>query len=162
MYETGLQTLLILIKNVNQIRIANDINIADPFYKTFYFDLINDILFVLTDSFHKSGFKLQVEILQLLIQVVEFGQISEGLFEPNTSNKEYVFNMLVNVLSNAFGHLNKIQIETFCIALFNKCYSFHDFKTLIRDFLVTLKSFSGSHDDLYEEEKKVSQDSLLS
>ena len=157
MYETGLETILILIKNINAIKVSNNINIADIFYKSFYFDLIQEILCVLTDSFHKSGFKLQVEILQHLIQIVEYGQISEFLFDGNTPNKHHTMNVLLNLISNAFGHLNKVQIETFCIALFNKCYNYHEFKTLIRDFLTTLKSFSGSQDELFEEEKKVNK-----
>jgi len=60
-----------------------------------------------------------------------------------------------NLLKNAYSHLNHIQIETFCIALFNKCYNFHEFKYLIRDFLVTLKSFSGNNEEFFEEERKV-------
>ena len=59
------------------------------------------------------------------------------------------------MLCNAFSHLNKIQIETFVIALFNKCYNKENFKVVIRDFLVNLKSFADSKDSLYEEERKV-------
>jgi exportin-1 len=155
MYETGLETLLILIKNVNQNRMVNNINVADLFYKTFFFDLIQEILCVMTDSFHKAGFKLQIEIMQFLTQVIEFGQISEGLFDPNVPNKQFAINYLINIITNAFGHLNKIQIETFSIGLFNKCYNYHEFKILIRNFLTSLKSFAGENDELYEEEKKV-------
>jgi exportin-1 len=155
MYETGLETLLILIKNINEIKLSNGINIADPFYKTFYVDLLQEIFAVLTDSFHKSGFKLQVDILQHLIGVVEMNNISENLFDNVRSNKEFVMNYLVDLLSQAFTHLNKIQIEAFVLGLFNKCYSHHDFKTLIRDFLITLKSFAGNNEELFEEERKV-------
>lgn len=62
-------------------------------------------------------------------------------------------NYLLNLLKSAYQNLNHIQIETFCIALFNQCYNFHNFKTLIRDFLVLLKSFASSNEDLYAEEK---------
>jgi exportin-1 len=155
MYETGLETLLILIRNINQIRISNGINIADPFYKTFYFDLLQEILFVLTDSFHKSGFQLQVDILISLIQVVEMGHISENIFDSNQTNKNLVLNNLTNMIANAFPHLHKTQVETFCLALFNKCYNLHEFKNIIRDFLVQLKSFSGNNEELFEEERKV-------
>lgn len=81
--------------------------------------------------------------------------ISENLFDPNMSNKNSAMNFILNLLKNAYSHLNHIQIETFCIALFNKCYNFHEFKYLIRDFLVMLKSFSGNNEELFEEEKKV-------
>jgi exportin-1 len=155
MYETGLETLLILIKNVNSNKIMGNVNIADIFYKTYYFDIVNQILCVLTDSFHKSGFKLQVEILENLIGIVECDLISQNVFDSNVTNKNYVLNLLFNLISNAFPHLNKIQIETFCLALFNKCYNYNDFKVVIRDFLTTLKSFSANQDELFEEEKKV-------
>jgi exportin-1 len=89
-----------------------------------------------------------------LIQVIEFNTLTENLFGQN-SNKEFVLTYLINFLSNSFTNLNKLQIETFCIALFNKCYTYHDFKILIRDFLTTLKSFSGNNEELFEEEKKV-------
>jgi exportin-1 len=117
--------------------------------------LVQEILVVLTDSYHKAGFKLQIENLMYLIQVVEFNTLSENLFSQ-TSNKEHVLNYLINFLSSSFGNLNKLQIDTFSLALFNKCYNAHDFKTLIRDFLTTLKSFSGNNEELFEEEKKVS------
>lgn len=128
---------------------------ADLFYKSYYLKLFNEVFCVLTDSFHKSGFKLQVEILFHLIEVVEMGMISENLFDSNNSNKNYVMNFILNLLKNAYSNLNSIQIETFCIALFNKCYNFHEFKYLIRDFLVMLKSFSGNNEEFFEEEKKV-------
>ena len=154
MYETGLETLLILIQNINTIRIVNGINIADPFFKAYYFRLINDVFFVLTDSYHKAGFKLQVEIIHDLIHIVETGIISEGIFEQGTQNKIYVMNKLCALLSEGFQQLNKNQIEAFCLSLFNKSYNLHDFKTCIRDFLISLRSFSGNNEELYEEEKK--------
>jgi exportin-1 len=156
MYEKGLETLLTLLQILNASIYSNGVGIADLFYKTYYFDLLNEILSVLTDSMHKSGFKLQIENLSLLIQVIEYGQISENLFDSQTTNKKNIINYLVNLLSKSFTNLNKIQIETFTLALFNKCYNINDFKVVIRDFLIQLKSFSGSNEELFEEEKKVS------
>lgn len=56
--------------------------------------------------------------------------------------------------TNAFTHINKIQIETFALALFNKVYSLNDFKDVVRDFLINLKSFSGDDEELFLQEKK--------
>lgn len=83
------------------------------------------------------------------------GLISENLFDQNNSNKITTMNFILNLLKDAYSNLNIIQIETFCLALFNKCYNEHEFKYLIRDFLVLLKSFSGNNEELFEEEKKV-------
>ena len=109
----------------------------------------------MTDSFHKSGFKLQVEILFTLTQIVEIGLISENLFDQNVSNKQYTMNYLLSLLQSAYQNLNHIQIETFCIALFNQCYDIQKFKQLIRDFLVLLKSFSSNNEENFSEEKNV-------
>jgi exportin-1 len=83
------------------------------------------------------------------------GFISENLFDMSQNNKEATFNFILNLLKQAYVNLNYIQIETFCLALFNKCYNQHEFKYLIRDFLVLLKTFSSNNEELYEEEKKV-------
>jgi exportin-1 len=155
MYEKGLETLYTLLQILNASIYSAGANIADLFYKAYYFDLLNEILSVLTDSMHKSGFKLQIENLTLLIQVVEYGQISEHLFDTQASNKNFIIAYLVDLLSKSFTNLNKIQIETFTLALFNKCYNPNEFKAVIRDFLIQLKSFSGSNEELFEEEKKV-------
>ena len=66
-----------------------------------------------------------------------------------------MLNFINNMLNSAFKNLNKIQIETFAIGLFNKCYNKDAFKSLIRDFIIILKSFSENRDELYEEERKV-------
>ena len=62
---------------------------------------------------------------------------------------------MIDLNTNAFTHLHKIQVETFAISLFNKVYNYHEFKSVLRDFLVNLKSFSGNNDELYEEEKLI-------
>ena len=153
MYETGLETLLILIQKIYQFKFVNGMNIADLFLRAYYMNILNDVFFVLTDSFHKAGFKLQVEIIQLLIQVIETGFVSENLFTNEATNKMYIMTELSGNLSRAFSNLNKNQIEAFVIAMFNKCSNQHEFKVCIRDFLVNLKSFSGNNEELYLEEK---------
>lgn len=115
---------------------------------------MNETFVVLTDSFHKSGFKHQSEILYSLIMVVEMNIISEHLFSNTETNKNFVLRYLIDLNSTAFTHINRIQIESFALGLFNKIYSFPDFKSTIRDFLVNLKSFSGNHEELFEEERK--------
>ena len=47
-----------------------------------------------------------------------------------------------------------MQGETFCLAMFNNCNDEHKFKSVMRDFLVSLKSFIGNNEALWEEERK--------
>ncbi len=44
--------------------------IVDIFYANYFMSLMKDVLEVLTDGFHKSGFKMQTKIFFILIQVV--------------------------------------------------------------------------------------------
>ena len=116
---------------------------------------MNEIFVVLTDSFHKSGFKNQVDILFCLISVVEYNVLSENLFSSEDSNRNYVFKYIVNLNANAFTHIHRTQIEAFALSLFNKIQSIQEFRSAVRDFLVNLKSFSGNNEELFEEEKKM-------
>lgn len=51
--ETGLNTLLELLNNVQASQVMND------FYRAYYLGLLQDVFSVLTDTLHKPGFKLQ-------------------------------------------------------------------------------------------------------
>ena len=152
MSETGLETMLILLNNISKTKIINGVDIVNPFYKAYYFNIFNDIFGTMTDFFHQSGLKLQIQILQILIQIIENGVLEEGLFQSGTQNKVFVLNKISFEIEEGFKQLNKNQIEAFCLGLFNKSYEYHSFKVLIRDFLISLKSFSGSNDALYAEE----------
>ena len=48
--ETGLNILLELLHNISA-----DENVSNAFYQKYFLSLLQDIFFVLTDSFHKSG-----------------------------------------------------------------------------------------------------------
>ena len=152
MSETGLETMLILLKNISKTKIVNGVNILNSFYKTYYFDIFNDIFGTMTDSFHQSGLKLQIQILQILIQIIENKTLDEGIFQDGIQNKIFVLNKIASEISQGFQQLNKNQVEAFCLGMFNKSYDFHNFKVLIRDFLISLKSYSENNDALYIEE----------
>lgn len=52
--ETGLYMLIDLMGNVEQYAIQNP-QMVNSFYASFFVPIIQDVLFVLTDTFHKSG-----------------------------------------------------------------------------------------------------------
>ena len=64
--EIGLETMSAL----NQL-VAGEPSVATLFYSNYYVGIIKDLLIVITDYRHMSGFKLQGLILQQLIQVAE-------------------------------------------------------------------------------------------
>ena len=72
------------------------------------------------------------------------------------SNKDFVISLLIDCIKTLFPNLNKVQIEAFVWKLFNACHEWPEFKSTLRDLLISMKSFSSSNDDFYEEERKVS------
>lgn len=105
--ETGLNICLELINNIA----AADQNIANAFYQSFFLSLLQDIFFVLTDSDHKSGFRMQSVILARLFGLVEMGLIHAPLYssrqsqDPHISNVTFLRDYVVDLLRSAFPHL---------------------------------------------------------
>ena len=73
------------------------------------------------------------------------------------TNKEYVLDMLVNSIIEMFPNLNRAQVETYVIALFNNVDEWKQFKGTVRDLMISMRSFASTENDFYEYERKVSQ-----
>ncbi|PVU86567.1 hypothetical protein BB560_006659 [Smittium megazygosporum] len=149
-------SLMICMDLINNFA-GSDQNSANTFFKMYYISLLQDILFVLTDSDHKSGFTLQCRVLYRLIEIVRSSTISNPLYDerqPFTSNSEYVYAFIFDLLSNAFPNLNKMQVKGFVTDVFELNTDFEVFKSAIRDFLINLKVFSGDNDALFIAERE--------
>ena len=66
------------IKELNG-KVMNVPQISQPFFTTCYSGLVNEVLQVLTDCRHLSGFKLQCQILSQLILVIEQDVLSQPI-----------------------------------------------------------------------------------
>ena len=152
--ETGLETLFILIQKVINVGVIDLQNIIDPFFSNYFIIIFNDVFNTMTDGFHQSGFKLQVKVIQLLIKIIDEKKISEGLFNQGENNKNFFLKKLLNDILQGFKNITQVQGEAFCLAMFNNCSDEHKFKSVMRDFLVSLKSFIGNNEALWEEERK--------
>ncbi|GJJ12193.1 Exportin-1 [Clathrus columnatus] len=141
-----------LYKLINNFA-ESETTIANAFYQLYLLGLIQDILFVLSDSDHKS-------VLARLIQLVEEGHVQQPLFDPNVTppgmtNSLFMREFCVNLLRNAFPHLQLIQIERFVQAFIEQHKDSTRFKSTMRDFLITLKEFSGDDNaELFLEERE--------
>lgn len=106
--DTGLQICVDLLNNFTKTPPA----ISNAFHQQYFCSILQDILYVLTNSFYSSGFKLQSVILMQMFQMVESGVIEAPLYnpatEPNTgkSNQDYIREFVAGLLGNAFPHLN--------------------------------------------------------
>lgn len=158
---------------------AAEQDIANSFFQQYFLSILQDILFVLTDADHKSGFKIQSVILARLFQLVETGQIKAPLFDPGSvpdpsmTNSVYLREYCANLLKTAFPHMqsyvgfiyrlivlivpfvfSRSQIQTFVFSLGELHDDINRFKLSLRDFLIQLKEFSGDNAELYLEERE--------
>eukprot|EP01133_Synstelium_polycarpum_P003998 gene3998-4628_t len=161
--ETGLNILKELIDNVSKSQ-----DISNAFFKTYLMSLVTDILYILTDSFHKSGFNLQCDILRMMIQVVENGIVKVPLWDaatvtdPNMNNSIFLRDMIVNFLSSS-PNVQRPQIQSMTSRLFATVNtSGNEFKISVRDFLIHLKEFQGSDNvELFSDEKEAEKQAAL-
>jgi exportin-1 len=98
------------------LEVINNFSTADPsvsnsFFQQYFLSVMQDIFFVLTDTDHKSGFKLQSLILARLFQLVETGAITVPLYDPSTvpdpsvSNAVFLRDYTASLLQTAFPHV---------------------------------------------------------
>jgi len=157
--DTGLNLCLEVINNFA----GADPNISNSFFQAYFTSIVQDIFFVLTDTDHKSGFKLQSLLLARMFQLVETNAIQTPLFnpaempDPNITNAQYLKQFCENLLKTAFPHIQSVQISAFVVGLGEYHADINRFKLALRDFLVQLKEFSGDNTELFLEEKEAEQ-----
>jgi exportin-1 len=90
---------------------GTNIAIANIFFQQYFLNILQDVYFVLTDSNHKGGFKLQSQLLARMYQLVEMDQIHALLFvspemaDPNLTNAMLLREYTANLLKAAFPHV---------------------------------------------------------
>ncbi|KAJ1391230.1 Exportin-1/Importin-beta-like [Sesbania bispinosa] len=151
--ETGLNLLLEMLKKFQASEFCNQ------FYRTYFLTIEQEIFAVLTDTFHKPGFKLHVLVLQHLFCLAETGALTEPLWDaatnpyPYSSNAAFVREFTIKLLSTSFPNMTAAEVTQFVNGLFESTNDLSTFKTHIRDFLVQSKEFSAQDNkDLYAEE----------
>ncbi|CAM6031999.1 unnamed protein product, partial [Sphagnum compactum] len=106
--DMGLEICLELLQNFQKA----DREISNRFYQTFLLSLLSDIFFVLTDTDHKSGFKLQCQTLAHVYHIVQTGKVLVPLFDqsllasnPSLNNVVYLEEFSRSLLLRAFPHV---------------------------------------------------------
>ncbi|PQM41238.1 protein EXPORTIN 1A [Prunus yedoensis var. nudiflora] len=157
--ETGLNLLLEMLKNFQKSEFCNQ------FYRTYFLTIEQEIFAVLTDTFHKPGFKLHVLVLQHLFCLVESGMLTEPLWDiaavpyPYPNNGIFVREYTIKLLSTSFPNMTGTEVTQFVSGLFDSRTDLSTFKNHIRDFLVQSKEFSAQDNkDLYAEEAAVQRE----
>ena len=101
--EMGLQILYQMLQNISSHEAAQS------FYQTYYTDIMQHILSVVTDSSHTPGLTLQATILAYMFSLIEMGKVTVplGANVVNSNNILYIQEYLAQLLKAAFPHLNE-------------------------------------------------------
>lgn len=145
-----------LISNMSE----TDPSICNTFFENFFTNILQDVFFVLTDSDHKSGFKSQANLLAKMFWLVESNKLQGPIYTAEqapqgTSNRDFLRQFVGNLLSNAFPNLSAQQINNFIDGLLATNVDQNRFKLILRDFLISLKEFSGDNAELFADEKEM-------
>lgn len=156
--SSGLSLTLELMINMGQL--GNDV--SNMFFQRFFKPIINDTLYVLTDSDHKAGFRTQAQILELLIDLCRTNRITAPLYatgeaQPGTSNIDYLKEYIITTLVSAFPHLQRQQVGVFFDTLVATEKNFIRFRQVLRDFLLSLKEYGGDDTEYLFVEDKADQ-----
>ncbi|KAK4535897.1 hypothetical protein CDCA_CDCA06G1922 [Cyanidium caldarium] len=151
--ETGLQTMLELLRNVDES------GHSGYFYQRYFLLILNDILAVLTDTLHKPGFAWHAEILMHLFHAVKSGLVQleeqKRAGDTNAPAEAYVRQHLIALLRGAFPNMGTAAVHQVVEGMFALAEDERAFKQHLRDFLVQTKEFSASDNaELYEDEKR--------
>ncbi|KJA20251.1 hypothetical protein HYPSUDRAFT_203952 [Hypholoma sublateritium FD-334 SS-4] len=159
--------LNLCLEVVNNFASAAEPTVTNAFFQQYFLSIIQDVFFVLTDTDHKSGFKLQSVLLARMFQLIEMNVIQTPLFdpaqspEPGMTNSMFLRQYTANLLKNAFPHVQNAQVEVFVTALAENHNDINRFKLALRDFLIQLKEFSGDNAELFLEEKETEAQAKL-
>ncbi|QPG73167.1 Karyopherin transporter [Brettanomyces nanus] len=156
--NTGLTLCVELLDNIEQLGPSNAFALG--FYRNYFFSIISDIFYVLTDSDHKAGFRLQAQLLSKMIELVCENKIADSIYPEGsapkgTANHVYLKEYLGNMLMQAFPQLRKEQVANFLQVLFSSYNNKAKFRGVLRDFLVQTKEVGGDPTDyLFADEKE--------
>jgi exportin-1 len=143
--KTGLQLLVEMLDNVEKA------GVADPFYSSWFLLLLNELLVVLTNGFHKSEMPHQATVLSKMFSAVQNGVITVPLWDPNTqsaaNNVDFIGEYTCNLVGDAFPNLSQTVVTNFVQGLFQLCDDSVNFKKHIQDFLVQVMEVSDPDQD---------------
>ena len=137
LYGIGLDTLTCILECLDSRP-----HFAETFYQFYFSNLLADTLYVLTDGLHSNGFEAQGKVLHILL--CQISRLSCRLIPEDTSsdNMQAVSKYILNILSENFPNLALKDHQRLLTGLFGAVQDLKEFKTALRDYLVSLKIFT--------------------
>lgn len=149
--KTGLQLLAEMLDNVEKA------GVADPFYTSWFLPLLNELLVVLTDGFHKSEMPHHAKVLLKMFGAIKSGIITVPLWDPaanvpaDATNAQFIGEYTCDLVTTAFPYVSPVVVNKFVRGMFDHCQAPTNFKKHLQDFLVEVMEVSDPDQDDNEE-----------
>jgi exportin-1 len=95
---------------------------CNQFHQTYFLTIEQEIFAVLTDTFHKPGYKLHVLILQHLFCLVDSGALTQALWDVTSlgptaypSNMVFVRDYTIKLLETSFPNMTSTEVNKLCL-----------------------------------------------
>ncbi|CAI9100529.1 OLC1v1037650C1 [Oldenlandia corymbosa var. corymbosa] len=137
--ETGLVLLLEILKKFQASEFRNQ------FYQSYFLRIEEEMFVVLTDTFHKPGFNLQVLVLPHLFSLVGSDTLTEPLWDISTvyyqysNNEMFVREYTNKLLQKMLPNMTEAEVARFVRRLLESKSELSKFKHHMRDFLLLSK-----------------------
>jgi exportin-1 len=139
--EIGLLTFSELIE---QFQVCPE-NVRNDFFTMCLYTMLQDVVNLITDRDHKSGFATQCRIMAQILKVVNSNVITIPLFnpqnvnDPNMTNEIYFREMVTSTFDVNFPHIGRNNTTAFVQDLMVSIDDLPTFKLKMMDFLIQIK-----------------------
>ncbi|KAM9838314.1 exportin-1-like [Aulostomus maculatus] len=149
--DRGLQILYTVLQKVAAEEVVSQI-----FYQSYFFEVLQHILAVVTDTSHTAGLTMHATILAYMLAQVERGKVNVSLSATIPANNlVYVQVYIASLLKTVFPYLLDVQLQVFVTGLFSLNQNIPALEEHLRDFLVQIKEITGEDtSDLFLQERE--------
>ena len=105
--DLGLSLLQEILTNVNK-----NADTLDSFYARFHMRILTEILDVMTDGFHKSGLKAQINIFFILVHVTTQNMVPSLLFRPLSPSLQTNLRTFPTAITSSIFWLNGCRLPS--------------------------------------------------
>lgn len=148
-------TALKILRNLMERLAVSPAVFAQPFFASFFLDILRHLFSIVTDTTHYSGLNLQSDILCRMFGMVDQRIITVPLSPETPDNAAAVQKFTAVLLQQAFPHLKQEQLQLIITGFFTYTTDPAGFKNHLRDFIVQCKEVAGEDmTDLYLSERQ--------
>lgn len=143
---------------INGLNGNPDENFKSIFYGSFFIPIVNQLLQILTDYAHKFAYRLLIQILFHLLNLVTNGQVQ---IQGSEDTYQYVAQCIGEKIMQIQPDLNSDDVMNFAHTILNETKNYGEFQKNLFDFLISLRKASPADQNYLYNDKDDNGDSKI-